>query len=372
MTKAKKSGRRVRYAVVGAGHIAQVAMLPAFAHARESAELVALVSSDAVKRKQLSRKYRIDHTGDYDELEDVLAASGAEAVYVAVPNHAHRSITERALAAGAHVLCEKPMAMTEADCKAMISAAQRAERYLMIAYRLHLDPATLRALDIARRGKLGELRYFSSVFSHQVRAGDIRTDPELGGGALYDLAPYCINAARHLFRAEPTEVFAYQVRGVDERSEEVDEMTSALLRFPEDRIAQFTVSQGASSVSTYRIVGTEGDLRVEPGFEYVDGIVHFLTRNERTKKRAFPRGDQFAPQLVELSRCILERQEPESSGDEGLADVRVLEAIARSAATGKPVQLLPHARAGRPESLRPIAKPPVAKPRLVHARAPSG
>ncbi len=377
MTK-KKSRRRssdqakVRYAVVGAGHIAQVAMLPAFAHARETSELVALISSDPVKRKQLARKYRLDHTGDYDELEDVLAASGADAVYVAVPNHAHRTITERALAAGAHVLCEKPMAITEADCKAMIAAAQRADRRLMIAYRLHLDRATLRAIDLAHRGKLGELRYFSSVFSHQIRAGDIRTESELGGGALYDLGPYCINAARHLFRAEPTEVSAFQVRGVDERSEEVDEMTSALLRFPGGRVAQFTVSQGAAAISNYRIVGTKGDLRVEPGFEYVDGIVHFLTRNERTKERAFPRTDQFAPQLVELSRCIRENLEPESSGDEGLADVRVLQAIARSAATGKAVTLLPHARAGRPESQRPIAKPPIAaKPRLVHASSSS-
>ncbi len=262
MTK-KKSRRRssdqakVRYAVVGAGHIAQVAMLPAFAHARETSELVALISSDPVKRKQLARKYRLDHTGDYDELEDVLAASGADAVYVAVPNHAHRTITERALAAGAHVLCEKPMAITEADCKAMIAAAQRADRRLMIAYRLHLDRATLRAIDLAHRGKLGELRYFSSVFSHQIRAGDIRTESELGGGALYDLGPYCINAARHLFRAEPTEVSAFQVRGVDLDAQRANEGA----RVPPYRSVR-TTARGAiplhSRESGARVVGRRG------------------------------------------------------------------------------------------------------------------
>src|SRR5256885_4671955 len=107
---------RVRYAVIGAGHIAQAAVLPAFAHARENSELVALVSSNPEKRAELAKKYDLEHTGSYDELEMVLEASRADAVYVTVPNTLHRAVTERAARAQTHVLCEKPMAMNEEDC----------------------------------------------------------------------------------------------------------------------------------------------------------------------------------------------------------------------------------------------------------------
>lgn len=361
----------VRYAIVGAGNIAQVAMLPAFAHAKKSATLVAIVSSDPKKRKKLCKKYGVEHAGDYDELEAVLAASRTEAVYVSVPNHLHREMTERSLAAGAHVLCEKPMAMTVEDCDAMIGAAKKADKRLMIAYRLHLDRATRDATKLVSRGKIGDARYFSSTFSHQIRRGDVRTQDELGGGALFDLGPYCINAARHLFAAEPTEVFAYRIEGVDARSKEVDEATTAIMKFPDDRIAQFTVSQGAASVSSYRIVGTKGDLRVEPGFEYVDGIVHYVTVDEKTKRRAYRKSDQFAPQLEELSRCIRTGRDPESGGEEGLADVRVLAAIAESAASGKPVALAPRAPPSDPARSPSRRAPPVKKPKTVRAPSPS-
>jgi predicted dehydrogenase len=363
--------RKVRYALVGAGNIAQVAVLPAFAHATENSELVAIISDDPLKRSELGKRYDVKHTGGYDELEQVLEASRADAVYVATPNSLHRRDTERAARRGVHVLCEKPMATSVEDCEAMIRACRDNGVKLMIAYRLHFEAGTLEAIDLVQRGELGKVKIFSSVFSHQVRPGDIRTRAELGGGGMLDLGVYPVNAVRSLLRDEPMEVFAVQPPSTDARFQDVDETVTAVLRFPRGEIAQLTVSQGATSVSSYRVVGTDAELRVEPAFEYVDPITHHVTRDGRTREKSFKRTDQFAPELVYFSRCILEGHEPEPSGEEGLADVRVVNAVFESVRSGRVVKLAPFTRARHPDTSQAMRKPPVGEQKTVHAPSPS-
>ncbi len=360
---------RVRYAVVGAGNIAQVAVLPAFAHAKENSELAAVVSDDPEKQAALGKAYGVP-TGAYEELENIIAREGIRALYIALPNALHRPFVERGARAGVHVLCEKPMAMNSADCRAMIAACDAAGVRLMIAYRLHFEEANMRALEIVRAGQIGTLRYLTSAFSHQVRLGDIRTRSDTGGGALFDMGIYCVNAARFLFEAEPTDVIAYQVRGVDERSREVDEMTAALMRFPGDRVAQFTAGQGASEADSLRVVGTSGDLRLEPAFGTGELRYH-LTRGGRTEEKAFARRDQFAPELVHFSTCILEGKDPQPSGREGLADVRIMEAIRQSARIGERVSLEPFDPGARPDPSRAMKKPAVRPPKIVRAPSPT-
>ena len=180
----------------------------------------------------------------------------------------HRDYTVRACRAGIHVLCEKPLAVSESDCEEMINAAAENGVKLMTAYRLHFEQANMKAVEIAQSGKLGELRAFNSVFTMQVKDGDIRLQKDLGGGTLYDIGIYCINAARYLFQDEPIEVFGFSANNGEKRFKEVDEMFSAILRFPDERLASFTTSFGASDVSAYQIVGTEGDLRVDPAYEF--------------------------------------------------------------------------------------------------------
>jgi predicted dehydrogenase len=359
---------KVRYAVIGVGNIAQVAVLPAFRHAEEEAELVALVSGDPDKLETLGRRYGVAATGSYDELESVLARSRAEAVYLAVPNHQHRELTERSARAGCHVLCEKPMSVTEDDCLAMIRACDEKNVKLMIAYRLHFEAANLEAIETCRSGRLGELCFFSSVFSQTVRPGDIRTRPELGGGAIFDLGVYCINAARNLFAAEPIEATAFIAK--DETG--VDETTTALLRFRGDRFAQLTVSDGGADVESYRIVGTKGDLRLDPAYSYKQTLVHHLTLEDgKTRTRSFSRRDQFAPELRYFSRCITEDLEPEPDGREGLADVRVVRAIQESAQTGRAVKLAPFEKMPRPTIAQAMRIPPIHPPRPLHAPSPT-
>jgi predicted dehydrogenase len=150
-SKRSTSDRKVRYAVVGLGYISQIAVLPAFAHARENSELVALVSDDKTKLKKLARKYKVADAYTYETYADCLESKIVDAVYIALPNHMHRAYTEAAARVGVHVLCEKPMAPTEQDCEAMIAAADRGKVKLMIAYRLHFEEGNLTAIATVQR-----------------------------------------------------------------------------------------------------------------------------------------------------------------------------------------------------------------------------
>ena len=368
---AKSSKSKIRYAVVDLGNIAQVAVLPAFEHATENSELVALLSSDPKKLSVLSERYSVKITGSYEDLDRVLASGEVDAIYVATPNSKHRIAVESAARAGVHVLCEKPLAATAEDCRRMLWAAADAKIKLMTAYRLHFEQANLRAIQRLADGEIGEPRIFSSVFSQQVREGDIRTQAELGGGALFDMGIYCVNAARYLFRAEPIEVSAFRTQGADSRFTETDEMTMALLRFPGDRFAQFTASQGAADVSELRVIGTKGDLRLDEAFGYHGKSREFLTIDGKTEETTTAAHDQFAAELVHFSQCILEDREPEPSGEEGLADVQILEAIVQAANLGRKVALTPIERAQRPNQRMEIRKPATAKVETVNAPSPS-
>ena len=255
----------IRYAVVGLGHIAQAAILPAFAHARRNSRLSALVSDDPAKLKALGRKYKVEGRYSYDEYDKALAE--VDAVFIALPNSMHAEYTVRAAQRGVHVLCEKPMAVTVEDCERMIEACDMAGVKLMIAYRLHFEPLNLAAVAAARRGALGDLKYFISDFSMRVRDGNIRTDPALGGGTLYDIGVYCINAARYLFGADPLEVSAVSVNSGAAPTRDIDESTASILRFEGGRVATFVTSFNAADVASYRIVGTKGHMRLDPAYK---------------------------------------------------------------------------------------------------------
>ena len=312
--------KKIRYAVVGLGHIAQVAVLPAFKHAKNS-ELAALVTGNPEKDRQLSERYRV-RAYKYDDLEEGLDQERVDAVYIATPNILHREHTERAARAGVHVLCEKPMATTQDDCEAMIGVTAGNNVKLMIAYRLHFNDANLHAVRVAKSGDLGELRYFGSLFGLHVKEDNIRTRQDLGGGTLFDIGIYCINAARYLFRDEPVEVVGLTANNGEKRFSEIEEMTGAIMRFPHERLAMFTCSFGSADVSHYDLVGTKGQLRLENAYEYQGELKCVTTIGSKRTAKTFKPGDQFAPELIYFSDCIIRDLAPEPSGNEGLADVR--------------------------------------------------
>jgi predicted dehydrogenase len=365
---ATHSPKKIRYAVVGLGHIAQVAVLPAFAHARRNSVLHALVSHDAHKLSELGDKYDVPVRGTYEEYERCLAE--VDAVYVALPNSEHEAYTVRAANAGVHVLCEKPLAVTDAACQRMIAACRDAGVKLMTAYRLHFDPTTLEVLDLVKRGRIGEPRFMTAAFSMQATPGGIRTRPETGGGTLYDLGVYCIQAARLLFDAEPDEVFAVSADGARAGMPGIDEMTTAVLKFSADRAATFTTSFAAGGVSSCRLVGTKGDIHLEPAFEYAEPLVYSLTVDEKTTKKRGKKRDQFAAELIYFSDCIRHGRNPEPSAEEGAQDVRIVEALYESARSGEPVPVPPFTSDRAPDRRQGMDLPPVRKPELVNTEPP--
>ncbi len=365
----KVAQKPVRYAVVGLGHIAQFAVLPGFQNA-ENSELAAFISGDPKKDLKLSRKYGVP-AFHYDDLERGLKEAAIDAVYIALPNVQHREFTVRAARAGVHVLCEKPMATTEADCRAMIDACEKAGVHLMLAYRLHFNDANLQAIALAKSGKLGEVRYYSCVFGMQVAAPNIRVSHEQGGGPLYDLGVYCINAARYLFAAEPTEVFGFTASNGDPRFKETEEMANALLRFPGDRLAAFTCSFGAADNCVVELVGTKGTLRMDPAFSYQEPIHWTLTVGEKKSEKTFPKGDQFGPELLYFSDCIRKGKRPEPDGYEGWADVRAMTAIFKAEASGRSVKIDPVEPQKRPKPSQEIKRPSAKKPALVKVKKPT-
>ena len=361
--------RLIRYAVVGCGHIAQVAVLPAFGNARRNSKLASIVSGDPLKREELRKKYDLERAYSYEQYDELLKSGEIDAVYIALPNSMHAEYTERAARAGVHVLCEKPMAVTEAECELMARVAREHKVKLMIAYRLHFERANLEAIEIARSGRIGEPRLFTSTFTMQVVPGNIRVKRALGGGVLYDIGIYCINAARSLFREEPFEVRAMAAGAIGD----VEESVSATLRFPNERLAAFSASFGATKVSEYRLVGTKGELAVDPAYEYAKSLEHRLSLDGNVVgERRFAKRDQFAPELLYFSDCLLQNRDPEPSAEEGLADIRIIRALYKSMESGQPVELGPYERRERPSLEQEIRRPPIEKPSVIHAQAPSG
>jgi len=374
VSQSDRSQDPVGYAVVGLGRISQAAMLPAFANTGDSSRLVALVSGNEKKRRVLAERYGLDPERDtfgYDDLAACLERDDVEAVYIAVPNHLHREYTERAAAAGVNVLCEKPMAPSVEDCRAMIDACENAGVRLMIAYRLHLEPANLHLVERIEGGALGEPRLFSSTFALQVDDDDVRlVPPDSGGGPLYDIGVYCINAARYLFRAEPEEVWATPVARKQPRFEEIEEAASCVLRFPGERLATFTCSFGAHDASLVTLVGDDGWIRLDNAFDF-RGDRHLQQEGGRDPgTRTFPESDQFGPQLAYFSRCIREDRDPEPDGGEGLMDVRIIRALYESMETGRSVELDLH-RGRRPEPDMAERYPALESPEMVDGSSSS-
>ncbi|MES3038538.1 MAG: Gfo/Idh/MocA family oxidoreductase [Bdellovibrionota bacterium] len=370
----KNVQKKIRYGVVGLGHIAQTAVLPAFKHASKNSVLTALVTHDPKKAKQLSAKYKVKHVYDYENFGELLTDDVVDALYICLPNNLHVDFTVEALKAGIHVLCEKPLALTEEEVAEMKAAADKGRAKLMTAYRLHFEPSNLKAIDICKSGKLGNLRHFSSDFSYLIKDPDnIRLQKAKGGGPLWDIGIYCINAARSIFQQEPIEVFAYESQGRSEKFNEVEEMVSAVLRFPNEKVATFTCSFGCASTADYKVYGTKGSLQLEKAYEYATPrklVVKMEDGPEKVTK--FSKNDQFAPEIVYFSEAILKNRVIEPGVEEGLADVRVIRALIESIEKNRSIEV----EQIKSDRMRPNGKmknvfPGISEPKQINVTSPS-
>ena len=339
--------RRVRYAVVGAGWISQEGFLPAVPQTGNS-EVTAIVTSTAEAGRRLAEFHGIERVVGYDQYDAALASGAFDAVYIALPNVLHAEYAIRALERGVHALVEKPLAACVAECESMIDAADRGGAFLMTAYRLHCEPGTVEAIRLVHDGAIGRPRLFSAFFSAQIGATNHRLSAANWGGPLQDVGLYCVNAARNVFGAEPVEVVAMKGHGDDSRFTEVEESLSAILRFPGDALATIMVSFNAADVDTYRVVGTEGEIEMQPGFRFETPTRMCLRKNGAEEVTTFPEIDQFGGQIAYFSDCILAGRSPVPNGAEGLADVRALLAIEQAAKSGMPQAIESTSRSSRP------------------------
>ena len=341
------SGKKVRYAIVGLGDISQEAMLPGVAHTGNS-ELAAFVTDDPEKARALGKTYGVSDSYSYAQFDEMLRSGTVDAIYLATPNWRHAEFAVPALRAGIHVLAEKPLEVSTAKCQEILDVQKASTANLMVAYRLHFEPATLAAIEAVRSGELGELILFSSTFTQMVAPEGHRAQHGNNAGPLLDMGPYPVNAARYMFGAEPTEVAsAVGTRHPEAGLGDFDDTVAVTLRFPGGRLAQFTLSYYGNALDTYVVVGTKGSLQLNPGFMYGKPLEHQMTIGESKSAKSFKNTDHFGGELKYFSDCILNGTEPEPDGEEGYADVRVIEGILAALRSGKPQTLEPFTRSKR-------------------------
>lgn len=337
---AAQPGRKIGYAIVGLGRYAELIMSK-FAECDQS-RLTALVSGTPEKLTRFGEKYGIpaSHRYSYADFDRIRDNPDVDVVYVILPNALHAEYTVRAAKAGKHVMCEKPMAVSVAECRTMIAACRAAGRKLMIGYRSRFEPHNLLAIDLAKRGFVGPTRIITADHGFYAQPNQWRLDAKLsGGGSLMDIGIYSLNAARYLTGEEPVEVSAVDSTDrSDPRFRTVEDRINFLLRFPSG-IAATCVSSYSSNHNMYRVTGTQGWIALEPATSY-EGQKMWVHRDGRTEERQVrvAKG-QHAGQLDHFAGCILNGTDPLVPGEEGLADMRVIEAIYRSAREGRRVTL---------------------------------
>lgn len=337
---------RVGFAVVGLGRLSLEELLPAFGECKK-AKLTALVSGDAAKAQTVARQYgvperSISNYQTYDRLRD---NPDVQVIYIVLPNSMHAEYTIRGAQAGKHILCEKPMATNVKDCEEMIAACRKAERKLMIAYRIQYEPYNRMVQKIVRDKTFGQVKFIDAVNSQ--RQGDPnqwRLKRALaGGGSLPDIGLYCLNTARFLTGEEPTEVYAsIQTPANDARFREVEDLVSWQMRFPSGIISNNLTSYDAHSAKRYRVYATDGWYGLDPAFSY-NGLQMKTARAdgkvERIEHPRIPAKNQFALEMDHFAECVKANKQPYTPGEEGLQDHRVMDAIYESARERKPIKL---------------------------------
>jgi glucose-fructose oxidoreductase len=353
--------KKVRYAVVAGGQISQQAFMPGIGRT-DNSELAALVTGDPVKAEKLAKLYGIK-AWTYEQYDALLASGEIDAVYVATPNFLHMQYAVPALEAGIHVLLEKPMASSVAEAEAILAAQKTRGAKLMVAYRLHHEPGTVEMITRARAGEFGTLRSFVSVFAQNVAEANSRGHNGYWGGPVPDMGTYPLNAVRNLFGQEPIAVHAVGTKTPD-RGFNFHDTVAVTLRFPNERLAQFTVSYATASSEFFELVGTEASIRASPAFMFgpKTGITYVETTSAGSKEHSFSPVEQFGNETQYFSDCILNDLHPEADGEEGLLDMRVLAAIERSLGTGETVNLEPASRARHVQPDQALKLKPAKEP----------
>jgi glucose-fructose oxidoreductase len=327
-------------AVVGLGKLSLEQIIPGFKNCR-SARLAALISGHPDKARRVASEQGLPQSAiySYADYERIAHDPSIDIVYVVLPNFMHKEYTVRALKAGKHVLCEKPMATTVADAEAMIAAAKAADRKLMIAYRCHYEPHNLEAMRRIRSGRYGKPRL---VLTDMVRQSDPSEPSDAwrldmvksGGGALADMGIYGINGARYLLNEEPVEVRAWSnTDRADPRFRTVEDLIAWQFRFPSGAIANGSTSFATAGAMKWDVFCAKARLRGDPGCYYGGNHLDIFSHPDQGEVK-LPDIDQFAREMDWMADAVRGKVPLVSPGEEGLHDMRLIAAILDSVAKG--------------------------------------
>ncbi len=329
--------KAVGWAILGLGGYATNQILPNMKFCKLS-KPVALISGTPEKLERFGAQYDIapQNRYSYDQMDKIKDNPEIEVVYVITPPGTHRDFSVRAANLGKHVCCEKPMANTVAECQEIIDACKKAGKLLQIGYRSHYEPHNIRAIEMCRKGELGVLRSISTSMGFSMARGVWRLEKQRGGGgSMYDIGIYGVQALRYLSGEEPEEVFGIISNPPgDDRFKEVEDTVHYTFKFPSGLHAMGSSSYSWSNVNRYEILGTRGRLVAENATGY--GGHDFRTR----QPIQFPDGNQWASQMDHLSECIRSGAKTNRTpGEMGLQDIKIIQAVYRSAETGRPVKV---------------------------------
>jgi predicted dehydrogenase len=327
--------RSVRWGILGTANIARKCLIPAIQRANNS-EIRALASRSVTRGESTAAKFGIPVT--YGSYETLLADSQVDAVYVPLPNHLHHPWTLRALAAGKHVLCEKPLALNADEAWEMAEAAKASDRLLMEAFMYRFHPRTQRIKALVANGALGDVRLIRAAFSFRYSdPEDYRFRPEMGGGALFDVGCYGVSVARWMMGAEPEQVAAVTQLAPSG----VDLTTVGILRFPGQRMAVVEASFDMALQQTYTIVGTEGAIELPHDAFVPMGESAVLEWRDQAAEQgtveSFPAVDQYQLMVEHFANAVLGQQSLGFDLQDSVANMQTLDALAESGRLGQPV-----------------------------------
>lgn len=329
--------KRVRWGILSTAKIGLTQVIPAIGRAG-NAELAA-IASRSERVHAIAKEHGISKA--YESYEALLADSDIDAVYIPLPNHLHNEWTIKAAAAGKHVLCEKPAALTAEEADEMVQFCRSRKVKFAEAFMYQLHPQHARVKEIMASGEIGEIRLIKSSHSFYLddRDTNIRMDKKMGGGSLYDLGCYSIQLSRHLTDAEPLEVQAFAELN---KADGVDMTAHGWLRFDKGIRALFDCSFDMVPRNEYEVIGTKGSIRVPYAFrpDIVGGVGTIIVQTGVEQRTEEVGGDSYRLEVENFSSAILEDREPWISGDSTIRNMRVLDACYKSISTGSAVQVV--------------------------------
>jgi predicted dehydrogenase len=336
---AQSSDRKVGYAIIGLGRIADHFMRGI--QETSNSKVTALVSGHPDKAARIAAQYGVPKANiyNYENMDSFRDNHDIDAVYVALPNSMHAEYTIRSAKAGKHVLCEKPMAVSVPEAQSMIAACKTANVKLMIAYRCHYETTNLAAVKLIRDGVIGQVQQIQSAFGFSSGPEEWRLQkPLAGGGPMMDVGIYCLNATRYLTGEEPASFSAYTYSNPnDPRFKTVEENLNWITRFPSGIVASCNTTYSAQMDGYFRVYGSKGWLQVGPAFNY-DGLrlqAEYYVPGQKPVVIDQPNQEKdpihFTKEAVHFSDCVLHNQTPKTPGEEGLRDMECIREIYRSA-----------------------------------------